>query len=381
MQKECMDGFFRKFDTFGEMLEYHRELSSGSKWVRKKVNELYVAALDKTSTLLSSTSLFAPGISEDAVMDTASGLGLAMQVGGDYYPMRSTAYKSLLERAKISGTALPKLKKEDLANVLNACFHLFESEALLLVRNEKVSAVHSGDETDYSILPVNELLGALQGKLDFRFAGNVFTEGYSDHALASAEWKMPGQKDDLLGAYAKVLEANGKSAMANKITPGIRFSTSDTGISAAKVSAMLMGMAHPILIGSCIAVDHRNKAKVSDFEGKIDQLFAQYGDSIEKLTKLLDIELEYPVNAMSRVCKKLSLPKKAAVEAIAMFEMANGDNPATAHDVFMAMQEIPFILKTQGTSENKMLTVEENMARALTLKWAEYDLAKGVNWV
>ena len=170
MQKECMDGFFRKFDNFGEMIDYHKELSANSIWVRKKVNELYVAALDMTSSLLSSTSLFAPGTSEDAVMDTVSNMGLAMQVEGEYYPMRSTAYKSLLDRAKISGTALPKLKKEDLANTLNACFHLFESEALLLVRNEKVSAVHSGDETDYSVLPVNELLGALQGKLDVRFA-------------------------------------------------------------------------------------------------------------------------------------------------------------------------------------------------------------------
>lgn len=48
---------------------------------------------------------------------------------------------------------------------------------------------------------------------------------------------------------------------------------------------------------------------------------------------------------MTRVCKKLSLPKKAAVEAIAMFEMSYGGGPATAHDVFLAMQEIPFILK------------------------------------
>lgn len=380
MQKECMDGFSRKFDTFDEMIDYHKELSAKSKWVREKISELFVAALDMTSPLIGSIGLFASEISDDAVMDTVSNMGLAMQVEGEYYPLRGTAYKSLLDRAKISGTALPKLKKEDLANTLNACFHLFESEALLLVRNEKVSAVHSGDETDYSILPVNELLGVLQGKLDVRFAGNVFTEGYSDHALTSAEWEMPSQKEELLGTYSKVLEANGKKAMAYKVMPGIRFSTSDTGISSAKVSAMLMGLQYPIHIGGCLAVDHRNRAKVSDFEEQLEQLFAQFGDSVKKLSKLLEIDLEYPVNAMTRVCKRLALPKKAAVEAIAMFEMANGDNPATAHDVFMAMQEIPYILKTQGVPESKMLTVEENMARALTIKWEEYDLAKGVNW-
>ena len=101
---------------------------------------------------------------------------------------------------------------------------------------------------------------------------------------------------------------------------------------------------------------------------------------IAKLEALLDITLDYPVNAMTRICKKLSLPKKAAVEAISMFEMAYGGGPATAHDVFLAMQEIPFILKTQNTPESKMLEVEENMARALTLKWSDFDLAKAVSY-
>ena len=112
----------------------------------------------------------------------------------------------------------------------------------------------------------------------------------------------------------------------------------------------------------------------------MNQLFAQFGDSVAKLQKLLEIPLSYPVNAMTRICKKLVLPKKAALEAIAMFEMAYGGGPASAHDVFMAMQEIPYILKSEHTSESKMLNVEENMARALTLKWSDYDTAKAVSY-
>ena len=83
---------------------------------------------------------------------------------------------------------------------------------------------------------------------------------------------------------------------------------------------------------------------------------------------------------MTRVCKTLSLPKKAAVEAIAMYEMAYGGGPATAHDVFLAMQEIPFILRTENTPESKMLVIEENMARALSFRWSDYDLAKAVSY-
>lgn len=46
----------------------------------------------------------------------------------------------------------------------------------------------------------------------------------------------------------------------------------------------------------------------------------------------------------------------------------------------MAMQEIPYNLKLEGTPESKMLAVEENMVRALTLNWREYDLATEVNY-
>lgn len=132
-----------------------------------------------------------------------------MRVNGELYPVRMTAYKSLLDRAKIGGTALPKLSREVLAEVLNECLKLYSADALLLIRDEKISAVHSGDKVDYSVLPIDELLKGLQAKLDARFSGNEFESGYCDHSLVSASWRMPDQKEDLLGTYAKVLAAQG----------------------------------------------------------------------------------------------------------------------------------------------------------------------------
>ncbi len=378
--QNCQDNYSTTFSSYETMHDYHEEQAKKSQWLTCRVDELQVEPLDSSSPLYGNLSAFAPGTSLEAVEDTASNLGLAMQVGGSLYPMRMTAYKSLLDRAKIGGTALPKLSRSVLAEVLNECLKLYSSSALLLIRDEKVSAVHSGDPADYSVLPINELLGTLKAKLDARFPGNEYEGGYCDHSLVSASWKMPDQKEDLLGAYTKLLTSQGKTAMADKLMPGIRFMTSDTGIASAKVSALLVGGQHPIHIGGCIAVDHRHQKKVSDFDVALDQLFAQFGDSIAKLQKLLEIHLDYPVNAMTRICKKLSLPKKAAVEAIAMFEMAYGGGTATAHDVFLAMQEIPFILKTEKTPESKLLVVEENMARALTFKWSDYDLAKAVSY-
>ena len=218
MQK-CQDDYYTTFSSYLMLLDYHEEQAENTKWIRSKVRDLQIESLGKTSPLIGNLSAFALGTTQEAVDDTADNLGLAMRVDGELYPVRMTAYKSLLDRAKIGGTALPKLSREVLAEVLNECLKLYSADALLLIRDEKVSAVHSGDEVDYSILPINELLTALQTKLDDRFGGNQFETGYCDHSIVSASWTMPDQKDDLLGTYAKVLISQGKTAMASKLTP------------------------------------------------------------------------------------------------------------------------------------------------------------------
>ena len=381
MLQPCKDNYSTRFSMLEEMMDYHSTQAKNSRWERIEVSNLQVAPLDKSSSLYSNISKFASDISEEAIQDTAGNIGLAVKLNGAYYPIRDTAYKGLLDRAKLGGTSLPKLKRRALAGMLNSCFKLYSNAStLVLIRDEKVSATHSGDEQDYSILEIHELMRKLKSRLDSRFPGNVFENGYSTHALTSASWTMPDQRDDLIGVYEKMLEAKGKSAMVSKLIPGIQFSTSDTGVASAKVSALLVGALHPIYIGGMIAVEHRWKKTVEDFEKELDQLFAQFGDAVDKLTKLEAIDLEYPVNAMTRVCKKLSLPKKEALSAISMFEMAYGGGSATAHDVFMAMQEIPFLLKAQGCSEFKLILLGENMARALTLDWTKFDLAKAVEY-
>jgi len=379
MLKLCQDNYNRNFSVQDEMIAYHKILAGDSRWARTEVNKLQVAPLDETSPLFSKP--FAAGVSEDAIRDTAKNLGLAMKLDGAYYPVRDTAYKSLLDRAKISGTSLPKLERKQLAGILNSCLKLYPNDsALVLVRREKISAAHSGGEHDYATLEIHELLVTLTVKLAKRFPGYQFEHGYTDHAITSAAWSLPDQREDLLGSYEKLLKARGKSASASKFMPGIQFTTSDTGVASAKVAALLVGDQHPICIGGILSVEHRRKKTVNDFEVELDLLFAGFGDAIAKLERLEHVDLEYPINAMTRVCKKLALPKREALNAIAMFEMAHGSGGTTAHDVFMALQEIPFLLKSQGCSEAKLILLGENMARALSLDWSKFDLAKAVEY-
>ncbi len=229
MQK-CLDNYNTTFASFVAMLDYHQTQSINSHWVRCPVKELSVESLDKMSPNHMNPSVFALGVGEEAISDTTEHLGLALKVNGELYPVRETAYKTLLDRAKIGGSILPKLSRETLARVLNECLHLSNTDALVLIRDEKVSAVHSGDETDYSVLDIDSLLEKLTQKLDARFPGSEFEQGYADHSIASGLWKLSGQRESLIGAYIKTLSAYNDKAKLDKIVPGVRFITSDTGV-------------------------------------------------------------------------------------------------------------------------------------------------------
>ena len=108
MLKKCEDNYFTTFSSPVVMLDYHEQLERESKWHRCKVNTLQVEPLNESSPLYGNLSAFASGISQDAVEDTAKNLGLAMRVDGECYPLRMTAYKSLLDRAKNRRYCAPK---------------------------------------------------------------------------------------------------------------------------------------------------------------------------------------------------------------------------------------------------------------------------------
>ena len=100
MLKQCQDSYHSTFGTYEDMLDYHEEQVKASQWQRCQVNTLQVEPLDKASPLYGSLSDFAAGVTQEAVDDTAENLGLAIRVNGELYPVRETAYKSLLDRAK-----------------------------------------------------------------------------------------------------------------------------------------------------------------------------------------------------------------------------------------------------------------------------------------
>ena len=117
--QNCQDTFSATFTSYNELFGYQQQVSSRSQWSHCAVNQLHVEPLNHNSSCYPALKEFAPGVSSEAVEDSFNNLGLAIRFDQKLYPMRETAYKSLLDRAKVSGSGLNKLTKTELAQVLN----------------------------------------------------------------------------------------------------------------------------------------------------------------------------------------------------------------------------------------------------------------------
>lgn len=80
MQKKCKDGYSTTFDTFDEMKEYHVQQSKETEWKRCDVRAIHVEPLSKDSMLYMNPGRFAGDTTQEAVIDTANNLGLAIRL-------------------------------------------------------------------------------------------------------------------------------------------------------------------------------------------------------------------------------------------------------------------------------------------------------------
>lgn len=213
----CLDDFYTTFDDYAQMHGYHARQTRESKWTRNTVSGLHIEPLDEASPLYTDGKAFAPEVSQMAVADTAKNLGLALRTEDGYLPIRNTAYKSLLDRAKIGGSALPKLKRPKLAGILNECLSVHKSEALLLVRNEKVAAFHSGDARDYSVLPIDALMTSLCEKLNAYLPILLSDKLPAERALALRFGLELLEQSDMVFVCGKLLSTGMKGEIARAV--------------------------------------------------------------------------------------------------------------------------------------------------------------------
>lgn len=376
------DKYQCSFANSDQFLDFLRERKENSLWMTAPSNSLQFRPLVKDTELGNLyMQLYQSNGRAEILADTMENTSLLLNVNGQDYPVRSCALKTILERARISGNALGKVSKSVLTQILNYCLDVATGDSLIKVADEKISAVHGGDPSDYAVLEMEEMFRSVKDFLDNEFPGNTFLTANYDHSIVSAIWSLDGQANDLLDTYNRELIAHGLYGKV-KVIPGLRCTTSDVGISGANLYPILISQrgGKIIPLGIPIKTEHSNGVNLGTFEGQLNLLYARFRETLEKQIKLMDIEISYPKNAMLGVLKHIRAPKKISYEALDQFLALNGERPCTAYELYLAMSEVIFLVQCKGAGGFQIAQTEETIAKAVYVRWSDYDHPGDIKW-
>ena len=370
---------------FADVQDMANTLKTG-KYVKAKVKDIRIQAIEKfpagAEIIGKELKINA---SPDVIMDTMEHTRLVAEIPyldtegiekKEIFLLRDTAIDSLSERARIKGYAIGRLTPEKRALVFNECLRLWKERTAVYINESKVSAFLGGKT--YSPLAQDKLFTCLLRALEQCFPGYSFIKGFTNHRLTMALFRLPDMENKEVKEYKReireVLHQNTEFDLA------LQYLTSDIGVSSATLNYCLFtGNGNVIPIGYADSLAHKKKATVEVFEKMALNVYSVLNKSIEAIRKLLYMELQYPIHAMTAVAKKYKLPKKAAMEAIRRFGLEFGEGPATAHEAYVTLCNVQY-LASPPMNEMARLKFRENAAKMMKIDWKKYDYAMPLEW-
>lgn len=378
-ERAFMDQYRKNFLDEDVFLHFLQERENNSSWERQKSNKIRFIAADDERVIEQMNRIENVQEMQPVLEDTMGHTRLILKVQDEYYPVRSCAVKTILDRARVSGHALNKVEKTVLAKILNYCMEVASGEALLRFCEKKISAVHGGDPSDYAILEMPELFRKTVEYLQTNFPGYAFAGASYDHSVATALWELTNEKE-LLREYEELLQKH--HLPTKELKAGLRLTTSDAGYSGANLYPLLfVGEGAKVLpLGSPLKLEHKNGATLEAFDAQLNLLYTQYSKALSSLERLMDVTLCYPANAMLGVMKRIGVPKKIAMETVECFLQENGAEPCSAYEAYMGITEAEHILMREEAEGAKIVKMEENISRAVYIRWKDFDIYGDMKW-
>lgn len=371
-----------------EAIKFFNDICKEDVWQRCRTKELVAVPIENHPLFFEDkkTEYGIPQeVSIDSIAECAESYQLGVKVpfdtGYKCYPIGDTAFSLLLERAGFQkATALSCLKEKGTqsvmpcthtAQIVNMGFEIFKNKVLVLIRDEKVRAVLSGDESDYSILPFDKLLSIFIDSLMGQFADVNFVSATACHEYFSVLYSM---KDKLVEeSIEKVFASAGRTF--NNIKIEARLTSSDVGMSGAKIYPFLMLDNSLRIVGLPLTVTHKNGKTLKDFKENTKKVFSMFKDIERQIEVMKDKKLKCPQGAFLRVAKEIGLPKKLAHEQASDFE-AMFLKP-TQLDLYWALYECLDAYKVSRKTDlsfSQMLNFEEGICRTLFGDIEKYDM-------
>ena len=68
------------------------------------------------------------------------------------------------------------------------------------------------------------------------------------------------------------------------------------------------------------------------------------------------------------------------MEALEKFKATHSGGFCSAHDIYYGIAEVIFMMQCSGENGIKITQMEETVARALNVRWQDYDIPGELKW-
>lgn len=377
------DDYFMRTTNKEKFFEAVDDTDHNTRWIDNiRTNTLKVVQTDKREDIEYNAK-----VEENLYVGT----GLTLQTEMGDYLISEVSRRSLYGSAKIEGSALGRISLDELVTILNTCFPMSNGRTLMLLRHDKIMALHTGK---YCIMPVSQLIRVTEEKLRDRFGRITFREGFHSNCFTRGIWTLDDKQNDFMDQYYASRKKNDAVPLRQEqnIIPALKFSASDTAQSRVVASPVIYcvesGDCLPLVDGIAIKHVHRTGGLegVAFYEESLDQVWAKFDKGQEVIDKLIRTEIWNPVNCFVGLCNTVNgsatmIPRKYADAARETIEMlAASESCLSAYDMYLAMGQCIRAAKKQGAAFQTIENIEESIARMLQLDWSKLDTGGVVAW-
>ena len=331
----------------------------------------------------SSTNKFTS--SEEAYADTMYcpqngyyGSSQMMLVKGRLYPVGNSAIRGILARSGLGADGFEKLQENDpngLSDVLNILLKNTDSNATVLVQDEKIRAVNGGK---YAICPISFVAETTKQWMESERPNAEFVLGYFSHDYAWWQVSLEKYTDEIFANFMELKNAG--------FVPALLVKMSNTGKNAVSLNIALKSNNLVFPVGNDIAVVHKAKGTASErtlqmqdaVKANFASVFSELQKGFDEISRMKKITVNNAYNALLRGMKELKLPKVQAMEAAMDFEVMFGTGSCTAYDCFLTVTEaLSYVSRDFPNNHRKLFECAESVARASSIRWDKHGEIPG----
>lgn len=386
------------------MHEFFSNQEKNDRWLNVYTKELYTTPLENNELALYTPGSFAvqmpngvdiSGFADDVSSEeiqssmTTTKTAVVLPVADKFqmYPLRYTAWTHLQKRAGLEGRSINNVKERARAKELapskrcemfNETLCLYSDMTKALIRDGKITALMSGDEADYAVMPVSRLISILESELAYQYENFKFSYANTNHEITQIVYSLHDQQleKNIIGT----LSSQGQLIQDDAVEVEVQLTTSDVGNCAARLTPIIRVDGKALPIGRPDAVEHKGGSKaMTAFIDMTHTFLGKYRENVDLLKKLMEVHITYPSSCLQNVVNKINLVGYGRFLKRAKEKLDQEVTNCTAYDIYWYLNNMLFESEEYAKAENKTVNLfssikdQEVIGQVLFMNLKDFD--------